>query len=268
MIGFLLSKNMSNQISYTTINHLVRKKLGLSMHEYALADLIYNLANNPKSDYPGWCYSSKETLGEILDLSKQSILTLIKKLIKKGIVIKHNGTKHLRITFDWYSAVVISNGKESLPTVKKVYRKRSRKFTAGGKESLPNKYIYKDNNKYIPNSLVKVKPLHCGKVNEIYDFYIKQTGSKEKLSELRRHKIKKRIDEFGVEECKKAILGAINDPFLMGENDRGNKYANLDFIFRSFEKTEQLINKYDKLEIIENKDEPKDIRGRIALGLE
>ena len=54
----------------------------------------------------------------------------------------------------------------------------------------------------------------------------------------------------------------------MGENDRGNKYANLDFIFRSFEKTEQLINKYDKLEIIENKDEPKDIRGRIALGLE
>lgn len=123
-------------INFTTINHIARREMDLSMHEYALADLIYNLSNNPKSDYSGWCYASKDFLAEQLDLSKQTIHALINELVNKGIVERNIETKHLRITFNWYSRVIIKDSKESLPLVKKVYSDSKESLPQDSKESL------------------------------------------------------------------------------------------------------------------------------------
>ncbi len=138
-------------INFTTINHEAREKLDLSWLEYGLADLIYNLSNNPKSDYPGWCYASKEKLGETLGISKQSVHSIINRLIKKGLLERHKETKHLRITVDWYKKVLIKDdSKESLPLVKKVYSDSKESLPQHSKESLHNKDINnKDINKDI-----------------------------------------------------------------------------------------------------------------------
>jgi len=98
--------------------------------------------------------------------------------------------------------------------------------------------LSKDNNSGVDNST-------SDSVKEVYDFYVSNTGSKEKLSPTRKKKIQVRLKEFGIEDCKNAILGAINDSFMSGDNDRGWK-ADIDYIFRNYEKTEkciQLLNK-------------------------
>jgi hypothetical protein len=39
-------------LSYTLVLHSAREKLEITLNEYAVADSIYHLSNNPKSDLP------------------------------------------------------------------------------------------------------------------------------------------------------------------------------------------------------------------------
>lgn len=136
------------QPKYTTIIHTVRINLDLSCNEYCVADMIYHLSNNPVSKIQGWCFAAKETLGEYMGMSKQSIHNLLNTLIDKGLIEKDEDTKWLRTTNKWYQAVIIEKvkftSKESIPTVKKVYSEQSKKFTPDSKESLHNNNIDKD----------------------------------------------------------------------------------------------------------------------------
>jgi len=117
-------------VNFTTINHEARTKLKLSWLEYGLADLIYNLSNSPKTEYPNWCYASKEKMAELLGTSKQTVHTIINKLVKLGLLERHPDTKHLKITIDWYEEVLIKrDSKETLLPVKKL--------DSDSKETLP-----------------------------------------------------------------------------------------------------------------------------------
>ncbi|MCL5410420.1 MAG: MarR family transcriptional regulator [Patescibacteria group bacterium] len=100
------------KVKYTTINHEARERLGLTWHEYGLADLIYHLGNNPQSPYRGWCYATKEFLATQLGVSRRAITDMVAKIIDKGLVEKHPETKHLRITVDWYQEVMIKDSRE------------------------------------------------------------------------------------------------------------------------------------------------------------
>jgi hypothetical protein len=99
---------------------------------------------------------SRETMADDLDLSKQSILNILKGLISRGLVIKHEKTSHLRCSGDFkkmlddYKEIGYNNdhftiGKESLPD-------QSKKFTLSGKESLPNNTINNKRTFIIPTA--------------------------------------------------------------------------------------------------------------------
>lgn len=138
---------------FTTIIHPIRRSLQLSCNEYCVLDTIYRLQNNDSH----WCYMSRETMADDLDLSKQSILNIIKSLELKGLVLKHSQTSHLRVTGIFsdliddyknfgYNEKDFTIGKESLP-------EGSKKFTSDGKESLPNIYINNKNRFTIPTHI-------------------------------------------------------------------------------------------------------------------
>lgn len=108
------------QISYTTINHIARRELEISVNEYMIADLVYNLSNNPKGSVQGWCYASKDKIGELLDLNSRTVFRAIEALIEKGLLEKHEDTKHLRATSFWYDSVIIKDtDKMSQPMTKR-----------------------------------------------------------------------------------------------------------------------------------------------------
>lgn len=130
---------------YTTIIHPVRKHFQLSCNEYCVLDTIMRMQNNESN----WCYMSRETMAKDLDLSKQSILNIINKLIDLGLLTRNVITKHLRVTALFQEHINnyknFTDGKESL-------LEQSKNFTESGKKTLPN------NNTNNKNTFIRPKP--------------------------------------------------------------------------------------------------------------
>lgn len=96
------------RINYTTINHEARARLGLTINEYCVYDLIHNLASNPKNIQMGWCYAKKETIADYLDLGRATVFRAIKKGLKIHLLEKHpEQPAFLKSTNDWYDSVMI-----------------------------------------------------------------------------------------------------------------------------------------------------------------
>ena len=130
---------------YTTIIHPVRKHFQLSCNEYCVLDTIMRMQNNESN----WCYMSRETMAKDLDLSKQSILNIINKLIDLGLLTRNVSTKHLRVTALFMEHLndykKFTDGKETLQI-------ESKNFTETGKKTLPN------NNTNNKNTFIRPKP--------------------------------------------------------------------------------------------------------------
>lgn len=78
-------------------------------------------------------------------------------------------------------------------------------------------------------------------VKEIFEFYCKTLGVKRKLTKGRRDKIKARLKDFTVDELKQAITNLAANEFITGNNDSKKFYAEVEYVFRSTEKTEHWL---------------------------
>jgi len=88
-----------------------------------------------------------------LDLSKQTIITIIKNLVARGLVMQNDVTRHLRATNEIFPKLL--NDHKTLEYSKKdnsftigieTLPGESRNFTESGKETLPYNNIYIDTN--------------------------------------------------------------------------------------------------------------------------
>lgn len=96
------------RLNYTTINHDARVRLGLTINEYCVIDLIHNLATNPKNAQMGWCYARKETLAGYLDLGRATVFRAINKGLSLGLLEKHPDQPALiKATSNWFDEVMI-----------------------------------------------------------------------------------------------------------------------------------------------------------------
>lgn len=67
-----------------------------------------------------------------------------------------------------------------------------------------------------------------------------------KLDGKRKKTIQKALKNYSVEEVKLAIVGCANTPYNMGENDKGQKYADIGLILRDADHIERFINNAKK----------------------
>ena len=141
---------------YTTIIHPIRKHFSLSCNDYCVLDTIMRMQNNESH----WCYMSKDTMANDLDLSKQAVLNIITKLVDKELIVKNPATKHLKVSVLFLEYLndykKFTNGKETL-------LERSKNFTETGKKTLPN------NNTNNKNTFIRPK---AEEINE----YSKEIG--------------------------------------------------------------------------------------------
>lgn len=112
----------------TTILHEQRKKIGLDMNEYSVADYIYYKCTNPNGKVRGWCYASKQKMADEFGFQKRTIMRIIEKLIDKGFVKKHPTTKYLKTTSKWFKNVAAikhnlleNDGDRSTPVVTEIH---------------------------------------------------------------------------------------------------------------------------------------------------
>lgn len=109
-----MSKNLPNkknkpQVIYNTVFHRARKRLGLDLLDFCVADTVYHLANNPASITPGWSYQDKATIADNLGVSERAVYNSLNRLVKFGL-LERGGEKPsrlLRTTTKWYFEVMV-----------------------------------------------------------------------------------------------------------------------------------------------------------------
>lgn len=170
---------------FTTILHHVRKSYKLSCNEYCVVELIFYKSNDPKSKMIGWCTISRQQIADELDLSRQTIISILHKLKEKGL-IEENELNFLKTTEIWYNAV--STCKETLHPVKKLDT-MSKNITPTCKETLhpPVKkldttlYINKETNKIEEeeekNITSEIEIPYSSSPSIVEDFFYKSFGT-------------------------------------------------------------------------------------------
>lgn len=88
---------------YIAIDLLALKENKLTLEEWTLLENIYFMSNNDL----GYCYASKETLRDIIQVSNGQIYKIITKLIKDEFLTKNKQTGFLKVTQKWIN---ISSG--------------------------------------------------------------------------------------------------------------------------------------------------------------
>jgi len=219
-----------DKLKYTIILHEVRTVLELSLAEYCVADCIYHLSHNPNSDVIGWCYASKEKLGNFLNLSRQSIHTIIGTLVEKGLIEKNSETKYLRTTQSWYDNVILNR-----QGVKKLYTEESRNVTQDSKETLHNNNI--DNNKDIDVILIS------------FSKNIKEARN----TQPTRKAIAGALKDFNVDDLCKIVENRANDKWFI---DNNAKRGALWF----FSSKARLHRWFDEIEVEEEKAQLPDVQ--------
>lgn len=118
--------------TYTTILHEKRLKLGLTLNEYCVADSIHKLSNNSRYQ---WCEMSRDNIGKFIGISGRSVITIIKKLAKKGLVEVNPNTGKTRTTDKWISEVVLGDNENISPAMKKLHSNGEETSHEGGEET-------------------------------------------------------------------------------------------------------------------------------------
>lgn len=96
-------------MNYTTIDHDVRMKFDLSCNDYCIADIISRDAASNETN-PGWATISKDRISQLLGLSRNSTISAVKKLIKKGLVLRDKETDWLSPSEVWISEFTLPPG--------------------------------------------------------------------------------------------------------------------------------------------------------------
>lgn len=104
----LAAKRFRLQPRFTIIHHPVRSKFGLSFSAYAVMDSIHQLSHRP--DHP-WCTTSKEKLGNFLNVTRKTVHAAIADGLEKGLIEK-NERGDLRTTEIWIQNVVLYEAKD------------------------------------------------------------------------------------------------------------------------------------------------------------
>jgi len=111
-------------MNFNTINHTARTALGLDLVEYCLADSVFHLGANPKSNTPGWSNASRQYFSDFLAVSKRSIINKINHLEELNLIERSTENEQLlRVTDKWYDAVIVTKNKgaNSAPPMQKVH---------------------------------------------------------------------------------------------------------------------------------------------------
>lgn len=115
---------MKSNLNYVLIDFDVKRKLDLKLTEYcflAVVDyLAYNAANTLR-----WCYASRKTIAEKIDVSERYIYTMSQRMQEKGLLEVQEETGYMRTTNLWFEAAK-KEGEQSADSMNKVQKNADR----------------------------------------------------------------------------------------------------------------------------------------------
>lgn len=85
---------------HVTIVWTNKKRTGLNLTSYILAETICNLSANSS----GWCYATKKKLAEMIDVTPRHLNRVLNALVDKGWIEKHPDKYRFKTTDKWFNA--------------------------------------------------------------------------------------------------------------------------------------------------------------------
>jgi len=94
----------------STIFHGIRKRLGLSLYEYIVAEAIYTLKSSEENQVKGYCDMSKWDIAQEFDFVPEIMEKVLSMLLEKGLIERHPTLQDsYRTTKHWSSNVVFTS---------------------------------------------------------------------------------------------------------------------------------------------------------------
>lgn len=96
------------------------------------------------------------------------------------------------------------------------------------------------------SKMAKTQQVKKEDIQEVFDFWVETFQKKRAKLDIKRElAIGSAIHDWGVDECKKAIMGCSLSDFHMGRNKNKVVYNDIELILRDSEKIERFIDLYE-----------------------
>lgn len=197
---------------------------------------------------------------EATGIHKSHIQRAINKLIDMNVIVTQKGNDFIlsysiNKDYDLWKRLPKKVTAKKLPKKVTAVTFKGLEVTQKGNKKLPKKGYTKDIKDNITKDTLNTgaeNPLglnvkKLNPVKEIYDFYIEVSERDSKLymlTDKRKIKIKARLKEFNKTDISQAIQGMLSDKYMQGDNDKGIKYIDLDYVIQSTEKCEKWRNRF------------------------
>lgn len=232
------------QVRFSNLAHDVRLQLDISWTEYVLLDMVYHLS----AKY-GFCFMSKTVMAQRVGVTYTGLKKMIARLENRELLVPDArglvcGQAYLDIA---YLKKAVKTSESELSS--KNYTK-FKKVNSVQKSELSTVEIYnKNNNRNISTNVLvdSAKPnateLDVTKKLELF-FYmlVKALGFSEtvRYTEGRKRKLKSRLRTYKGSEILQAATTLGGDAYMQGDNDKGKRYGDIDYLLRS----DEIIDKY------------------------
>lgn len=206
----------------------------------------------------GQLVTSIRRLAGVFKWGRQRIDTFLKRLQKsKTLSIHKVRHRYTLITVCNYDSYQDEENENMTPPSHRADHRHDTAMTRGipgqkndkeCKERKERKEPLMSNPSDVDDTRVETKSQLINKeVQEIYDFYIEQSGrnpNQYRLTDKRKRHIRARLKEFTKTQISFAIQGMLKNDFMQGDNENGTKYLDLDIVVRSTEQCEKWSNKF------------------------
>lgn len=198
------------QVTWTTIYNHIMKKYNLTANEYMLIDIVARMSRKS-----GYCWGTRVWLAEQLNMTKQGLMLLVDRLLKRGLLHKNEKNKLFAIP-EWLEQ---TDGIRRHPG-KDTSKEGQQSFLEGqqslpqGKESLPN-IENKQLDKQKETPVTEVKKGDWEEVKQFYEGKMRLLMDEEPFFNWPHFTkvINPVFKEWGKDKTIKAMQGYFTDPW-------------------------------------------------------
>lgn len=106
------------------INTETLRALNLTLNEYAILEFITKKQADPDGGFLGWCIVSKKEIAETFNLTQRSVFSILKVLLKRGLIERHEKTKFIRVSSLYHHGTFFTHYEDSSYSMKNLPKEK------------------------------------------------------------------------------------------------------------------------------------------------
>lgn len=111
--AYLTRRCELSDLNFTPIYERARAHFSITRDEYALCNYVQTWSAHPDNKMPGWCDRTREQMAKWMGITERGVRKMIDRLVSDGLLDRAEGSKHLRVTRNWFQVVNQAKAEQS-----------------------------------------------------------------------------------------------------------------------------------------------------------